>query len=568
MSINVDSYPIILDHCRHYEGGFGMDLDHDYMNTYDDPYPISTMLLDDNMSSQDIQTLILHNHFQLLDHHHHQYHQNNIQITNTEDVIVYFEDPVVPDLVVAEESLHKNVTEDPILQEVSSTTVEDVSMTQTTSNDMDLSSTVNISTSSSPSSSFVFLTKGMVDKNDELIVFHLVMAYAEAMEMGQEELAAVIAKRISEKVSPVGDSAIERLMYHMFNQNLPADYKQPPEEDYLRQESMKNFHQAFKAFYQIFPHGKLAHFAANLAILESLPKAEDDVILRIFDFDIGEGIQWASLIEAMGSHNHGHGLLEMRLTSLKFVASEMEEEQLWKFQDTKRRLCDYAESYGLKLEMDEMEWDNDDDDDALNMDSASSSRKEFYVFNCMVGLPHMGRVRRRRDVFNFLQKSHVFLGGNTNGRHGYNKKGIVTFGDGEAWEKARNAFNYASYLDENMAHYQALLESIEHNFPSHLGDARTAMECLFVAPFASCKSWAEKWVERKRYGDQDWVSSSRFGGLMEGLSWSKESLLEAKEVAREGESLYRVRVEGECHNELIMEWREIPLVKVSCWKST
>ncbi|KAL2546578.1 nodulation-signaling pathway 2 protein-like [Forsythia ovata] len=68
--------------------------------------------------------------------------------------------------------------------------------------------------------------------------------------------------------------------------------------DYLRQESVKNFREAFKAFYQGLPYGRFPPFTANSAILEAKP--DDAATMHIVDFDIGEGIQWPPVIEAMG----------------------------------------------------------------------------------------------------------------------------------------------------------------------------------------------------------------------------------------------------------------------------
>ena len=75
-------------------------------------------------------------------------------------------------------------------------------------------------------------------------------------------------------------------------------FKNPNHGDYIKQECTKNFEVAFKAFYDIFPYGRFARFAANSAILESIPT--DAEMIHIVDFDIDEGLQWAPLIETLG----------------------------------------------------------------------------------------------------------------------------------------------------------------------------------------------------------------------------------------------------------------------------
>jgi hypothetical protein len=44
---------------------------------------------------------------------------------------------------------------------------------------------------------------------------------------------------------------------------------------------------------------------------------------------------------------------------------------------------------------------------------------------------------------------------------------------------------------------------------------------------------------------------------------SNESLLEAKEMVREGEAPYAVRIEGENYNEMVWEFRGTQLIKFS-----
>lgn len=411
-------------------------------------------------------------------------------------------------------------------------------------------------------------TKEIFMDNKEVILFHLVMAYKEAMEMGQEDLAEVIEKRIGDKVSPVGDTSLERLMYYVFGS---LEYS----HDYLKQESLKNFFPAFETFYQIFPNGKFAHFVANSAILEALPNPNSFVVIRIFDLDIGEGIQWSSLIGSIISNPQQKRMIrEVIITSVKLDHDDDDHHHQWKLEDTKRRLCDDAMLYGLKLRVEEIELRNLERC-LINIEEMVIREElyEWFVFNCMVGLPHMGRVRSRRKVVEFLNSSQNFLKkskNNNNKNNGLERwGGIVIVGDGDSWEKVKNAGNYGAYLDGNMAHYQALLESIKCNFPIGLGEARVAMECLFVAPFVSSRRWAKQWEEKKKKK----LCYDLEPGL-EGWKLREESVMEARElVVRcvEGDE-YGVRriIDGHqssIRNEIVMDWRGIPLVKVSCWRS-
>ncbi|KAL8517204.1 hypothetical protein ACS0TY_015434 [Phlomoides rotata] len=372
-----------------------------------------------------------------------------------------------------------------------------------------------------------------------LCLVHLRKAYGEAMESKEIALSEVIAQRVVQKVNPVG-RAIERLLYYMFQ-------RQNRESDYLTQESIKNFYPAFKAFYQIFPYGKFAHFVANLAILEALPS--DVEIIHLIDFDFGGGIQWASLMEAIK-----HQCKEIRLTSIRFVEDDDEASPFrWRFEETKRRLCDHAMSYGLKIKFEEVRL-QDLGSKMMSIKMGDYGRKSWYAFNLNVGLPHMGRTRSRKDVLEFLRLSKDFL-------H-HTSRGIITYADGDALHnKSINpTLSYTSFLDSNFAHYQALLESMEFDFPNHLGEARTALESLFVAPIVSRVELGRKWEDTRQCGELE------YGLGLEGLELSGANLGEAKELVKEGVSLYRVRIDGEMKNEMVMEWNGVQMVRVCCWK--
>ncbi|XP_031284865.1 nodulation-signaling pathway 2 protein-like [Pistacia vera] len=374
--------------------------------------------------------------------------------------------------------------------------------------------------------------------DNQVSVSHLLKAYGEALEIGQRELGEVIIKCLSEKVSPAGE-ALERLAF-----NLSPDLEKQGE--YLMQESRKNFEAAFRAFYQFFPYGRFAHFAANAAILEAMP--DDAEIIHVVDFDIGEGVQWPPLIEAIAQRSK-----TLRLTSITREDEDLTCASLpWSFAETRRQLCDYARCFGLNLKVEEMGIE----ELVSEIKKKRGDSKEWLVFNSMVGLPHMGRERSRKPVKEFLQTAQDLLSNNGN----ITNRGMITLGDGDACEGLAYCSGFGSFFEGYLEHYQALLESIKSSFPAHLAEARMAMECLFVAPYISSHVWFQKW-EEQRQGYQ------LQGGVgLEECKVSKEMLIEAKEMVK-GENSYGVRIGGYSENEMILEWRGTPLVRVSTWRS-
>ncbi|KAA8517734.1 hypothetical protein F0562_015207 [Nyssa sinensis] len=332
--------------------------------------------------------------------------------------------------------------------------------------------------------------------DNQLSIHHLLQAYAEAMEMEQRELAEVIVKSISEKVSPVGEP-LERLAFYLFEST-------EKEGDYLKQESSKNFEAAFMAFYQIFPYGSRQQKAVRLTSIKSW---EEDYCCT---------------------------------------------PPQWRFEETKRHLYNHAKSFGLKLKVEEMGIE-DLASEIKSMKKRGGGR-EWLAFNCMVGLPHMQRSRRSHAV-EFLRVAKELLANSaTNG-------GFIAFGDGDAAEeKLRNCSGYGSFFYGYLTHYLALHESMDWNFPNYLAEARLIMESLFVAPYVSSVSWLQKWEEIRGSSDL------QVGVGLESCRMSIANLMEAIEIVKGGENSYEVKTEGQNENEMVLEWRGTPLVRVSTWR--
>ncbi|CAI0424163.1 unnamed protein product [Linum tenue] len=377
---------------------------------------------------------------------------------------------------------------------------------------------------------------------NQISVFHLLKAYGEAMEGGHRELGDVIMANVSEKVSPAGDS-LERLAF-----NLSQDLQK--EVDYIKQEALKNFESAFRAFYQIFPYGRFAHFAANSAMVESIPAEAETV--HIVDFDVGEGVQWPPVIEALARLGK-----KVKLTVVDWESQATGTDQdsdwapaMWNLEEVKARLMDHSCRVGSNLIIESTRID-----DLAGGIRGAKRASEWRVFNCMVGLPHMRRVRSRKLVEEFLTTANELVA--ESGR------GMVTRGDGEAWEHLKGCSGFGSFFEGNMVYYMSLLESIELNFPE-LAEARMALECLFVAPFISSEAWFQRWVEMSEMQGKGKGRKE----IMEKWRVSRESLEEAKEMVKESQTSYGVRTGGESENEMVLEWKGTPLVRVSStWRN-
>ncbi|XP_057808512.1 protein NODULATION SIGNALING PATHWAY 2-like [Salvia miltiorrhiza] len=364
----------------------------------------------------------------------------------------------------------------------------------------------------------------LAETDAELTLIHLMRAYGEAEENGERELGEVLVGAINGKSSPLGSTS-ERVAYNLFGA------KEGRGEE--------NLMAAFRVMYQGLPNGRLAHFTANAAILDSIP---DDVgMVQIVDFDMGEGIQWPPLMEALGRKGKA-----VRITSLR-----REEEctsSCWRFEDTKKRLLSQGKQCGVKLQVEEKSVE-EVGVEMLRMKREGQGR-DWVVFNCMVGLPHMGRRRPRASVEGFLKEGKAMLAG---------FGGIVVLGDGEARDDPDGCCSYASYFDSMQRHYQGVFESLERNFPVYLAEARAAMESLFLGPLMCPVAWFRDWEETRK--GRDFHNETQ----LEGRKLRLDSLVEAKEMVVEGENSYSVKIEGVREHEMVLRWKETPLVRVSTW---
>ncbi|KAK4268544.1 hypothetical protein QN277_025190 [Acacia crassicarpa] len=383
---------------------------------------------------------------------------------------------------------------------------------------------------------------------NQLSLPHLLEAIGEALEQGHKTLSQVILRCISHKVSPLGDP-LERLAFNFSQNHDPAE-----QGNFIKKEACKNLQQFFRAIYQGLPHGRIAHFAANSAILESIP--DDSEVIHVIDFDMGEGVQWPPLMEAIAQKRKTLTLTAIRLEEqdkldANFVSAQME------FEEIRRNLNEHAKSCGLKLKVEEQSIEEMVTGlKKLNKRGGNEKGNRIFVaFNCMVGLPHMGRVRSRSHVLEFLRVARDFI------KRTPLKRGIIAFGDGEACEKLKSSTNFKSFFNGHLVHYHALLESMESNFPFQFSEARTAMENLFVAPYISSEDWIQKWEEMRQY--QKVQSETE----LEGRSMGEGTLMEVAEMLRRMEGSYEVKIEGNNGNEMVLGWRGTQLLRISTWGS-
>ncbi|KAI4373378.1 hypothetical protein MLD38_011509 [Melastoma candidum] len=312
--------------------------------------------------------------------------------------------------------------------------------------------------------------------------------------------------------------------------------------DHLARGSLENSADALYAFYQTIPVGRFAHLAANSAILKVIP--EDTHKIHIVDFAIEEGIQWPPLIYEMASR----GWRSLRLTSTGWGDQQDADLARERFRETEGRLCKFASSLGLKLMMEEV----DIAGLVAELGKRSSRTGEFIAFNSMVGLPHMRSCNsltacRVAEFLRAAKDSIDIIGGNG--------MGIIVMGDSMGLGE-ESSKGYLSFLESKLVQTQTLFEAMEFHFPENLGEARIAMECLFLGDSPT-----------SRFGFREWEEISNTTDAIAGMGlrpreMSETQAAEAKQVVGEGEGPYWVRAGG---NEMSLNYLGTKLASVSCW---
>ncbi|GMP79339.1 hypothetical protein CsSME_00034923 [Camellia sinensis var. sinensis] len=185
------------------------------------------------------------------------------------------------------------------------------------------------------------MTDGIGDFKGLRLV-HLLMAAAEALTgvNKSHELARVILVRLKDLASPTDGTNMERLAAHFTHalQGLleGAGGKYMGSHHDLHQTDVLA---AFQLLQDMSPYVKFGHFTANQAILEAVAQ---DKRVHVVDYDIMEGIQWASLMQALVSRKDGPPAPHLRITAISRGGASRR--SIGTVQETGRRLIAFAAS--------------------------------------------------------------------------------------------------------------------------------------------------------------------------------------------------------------------------------
>ncbi|KAI3464493.1 hypothetical protein Pfo_021156 [Paulownia fortunei] len=379
-----------------------------------------------------------------------------------------------------------------------------------------------------------------------LRLIHLLMAAAEALTGANKcrELARVILVRLKELVSPNDGTNMERLAAY-FTDALQGLLDGTAGGVHGHHHHCKEEHHqtdvlaAFQLLQDMSPYVKFGHFTANQAILEAVTH---DRRVHIVDYDIMEGIQWASLMQALVSRKDGPPTPHLRITALSRGGSGRR--SFGTIQETGRRLTAFAASIGQPFSFHQCRLDADE---TFRPSSLKLVRGEALIINCMLHLPHFS-YRAPDSIASFLSGSKTL-----NPR-------LITLVEEEMGPPSDGGF-VGRFMD-SLHHYSAVYDSLEAGFPMQ-GRARALVERVFLGPRISGSLARIYRAHREEEGCAwgQWLGAVGFRPM--NISFANHC--QAKLLL----GLYNdgYTVEELTINKLVLGWKSRRLLSASIWTS-
>jgi hypothetical protein len=459
--------------------------------------------------------------------------------TGTQDGFHHLMDTIIDDRTTLLDQLSPTTTT------TTTTTDEEEEETETTTTTTTTSTTTTTTTEKA---------KAVDDDIKGLKLVHLLMAGAEALtgSTKNRELARVILVRLKELVSNhAHGSNMERLAAYFTDalqgllegaggaHNNHHHHNNNNNKHYLTNsgphDNQNDTLTAFQLLQDMSPYVKFGHFTANQAIIEAVAHERR---VHIIDYDIMEGVQWASLIQSLASNNNSPHL---RITALSRTGAGRR--SIATVQETGRRLTSFAASLGQPFSFHHCRLDTDE---TFRPSTLKLVRGEALVFNCMLNLPHLS-YRAPDSVASFL-----------NGAKALNPK-LVTLVEEEVGSVVGG---FVERFMDSLHHYSAVFDSLEAGFPMQ-NRARALVERVFFGPRIAgslgriYRTGGEE--ERKSWGE--WLGAAGFMGVP--VSFANHC--QAKLLLGLFNDGYRVEEVGVGSNKLVLDWKSRRLLSASLW---
>ncbi|KAL6640839.1 hypothetical protein ACP70R_021962 [Stipagrostis hirtigluma subsp. patula] len=195
---------------------------------------------------------------------------------------------------------------------------------------------------------------------DEDSLSDLLLTGAEAVEAGDSSLASVVFSKLdfllTDTCEKAATSSFDRLAYH-FVHGLQSRMSGACSACYPPEPLQSGFMSVHQMIQELSPFVKFAHFTTNQAILDATIGNMD---VHVIDFNIGEGIQWPSLMSDLARY----GGKSLHLTAIITDADYNETHHT-----VARRLSEFAGSLNLPFKFNSLRVHHEEDLDDFSRNS-------------------------------------------------------------------------------------------------------------------------------------------------------------------------------------------------------
>ncbi|KAL4596309.1 hypothetical protein ACB092_12G155000 [Castanea dentata] len=402
------------------------------------------------------------------------------------------------------------------------------------------------------------------EENDEdykgLKLVHLLIAAAEALDGSKSrDLAGVILVRLKEMVSSASTDGtktnVERLAAYFTEalQGLLESAVGVHKHHHHRSDhshSHRHSHSSHNHNHNL-RQSQTDILTAFQLLQDMSPYVNCGKRVHIVDYDIMEGIQWASLMQALVSRKEGPPGPHLRITAItRGGTGSSGRRSIGTVQETGRRLIAFAASIGQPFSFHQCRLDSDE---TFRPSVLKLVRGESLVVNCMLNLPHFN-FRAPDSVSSFLS-----------GPKSLNLR-IVTLVEEELGTGPVGKPDFLGRFMDTLHHYSAVYDSLEAGFPMQ-SRARALVERLFLGPRISgslariyCNREKPEETQTSSWGD--WLATA---GLKP-VTISSANHCQAKLLL----SLFNdgYRVEEVANNKIVLGRKLRRLLSASVWTTT